>query len=426
MMSQRARERDTGSETTHTYDLRWMYSPPGTPVLVHEMPLESGHENMVDVVTPGFYKKIREGEIINNPMTYAGSSQENPAGGTAFFPQQSWPYTRHLQTNGVAGNQSRAWLHRNPTLLGLYDADPLDGIDIEQDLRTARNTALARVDATPHDFFEDLLEIRETIKFLRNPLSAIQGVKRAFSRKKLRAGKIKNHGERAKALADLYNQYRFALAPLIRSIVEAVQAYNDRDRTRRPARRKARYALEYPISDTSQNYNGMPTPFWTYSATCNCNVTEKVTVSVRAAILYEVTNPLKNWAFHLGLRVKDLPTTAWEIVPLSFMVDRLINLKNSISGLVNLLDPNVTILAASYTSKVNAEKTFTVTNAAVPGFGSPQWNPDTCKKKSFSYERTDWAPGVSDLYPGFTPANVVKDISSIADLIALTIVRLPL
>jgi hypothetical protein len=146
---------------------------------------------------------------------------------------------------------------------------------------------------------------------------------------------------------------------------------------------------------------------------------------VHATIFFEVTNPLKDWNFLLGLRMKDIPTGLWEIVPLSFMVDRLLNIKNTISGAVNFLDPTVTFLAASTRIKKTTTSNITFTGCTYLEdlYTYKLENPDTVKHEVFEYNRGLWEPTFSDVVPPFTLGGLVEDIAKTADLIAIIVGR---
>ena len=144
----------------------------------------------------------------------------------------------------------------------------------------------------------------------------------------------------------------------------------------------------------------------------------------KATILYEVSNPLEDWKFQLGLRVKDIPSTTWQLLPLSFMVDRLYNISNVIKGAINFLDPQLSFLAASVTRRTTKYSSFTVTDQV-----NQTWltalTPDTWTRSRFRYERTVWNPRPIDvLTTSLDVRGLVNSISKTADLIALIVLAL--
>jgi hypothetical protein len=99
------------------------------------------------------------------------------------------------------------------------------------------------------------------------------------------------------------------------------------------------------------------------------------------------------------------------------MVDRLLDLSSFSKGVMNLADPSVTILAASFRLKDTVERTFVITGRTDPK--TSFLSSDTLNVTEFSYTRTVWVPSVLDTLPEFTPGVVVDSASKITDLFAL-------
>jgi hypothetical protein len=285
----------------------------------------------------------------------------------------------------------------------------------------AKQQALANVDSTPYEFFEDVLELKETLRFLRNPLQGISDLARLYKRKKSQLIKTtKDKKLLAKKLSNLWNQYQFAFAPLVRSLMDGYELMEKWDDIERPARRSA-----HGRSDDSE--------FGTYYSSSSYGFDTKlyffrkrtIEVEHHAAILYEVSNPLVDWKFKMGLRAKDIPSVTWQIMPLSFMVDRLYDINAFIKGLVNLADPRVAILAASVTKRRTDTCNVQCSNATN---SYNQWSFSITEKDSidhidFSYDRVVWAPSISDTVPVFDPRGLVNSVTKIADLTSLILSR---
>jgi hypothetical protein len=218
-------------------------------------------------------------------------------------------------------------------------------------------------------------------------------------------------------MADAWSTYRFAFMPLIRSAIDVVDAASQQDRTR-PERLTSRGFAEY-----SDEVSGQAT-FGTENVDghrFDYNVTTDS--KHHAYILYKVTNPVENLRFRLGLRNKDIPHTLWQILPLSFMVDRVVDISTSVQAFMNLADPSVKILNSGTT----LHKTHIETNACVE-----RWKPGktfaidggTTVSTTFTYSRSKWNPSISDIKPPIHPGDLVKDIQSIVDLAAIIIQRL--
>lgn len=366
--------------------------------------VRSRTEAMDDVVVPNFRKRIRSGEIINNPCWYDADTVSAPSGGTYRAENASQTYltsggnlTDYHQT--LAGSP-----HRGPS-------QTLPPPDAEGLMKLAKQQAIANIDSTPKKFLEDLFEIRETLRFIRNPIRSLTGLSRNLRsdvRRRQRLGK-----SLVDAIADSWLTYRFAFSPLVRSTYEAVDVHVNWDNYHRPERRTARGRFSHNDIETDT-----PRHYWSGSAWDNYSRTREAEREMRAQILYEVTNPVVDAGFKLGLRAKDIPEGIWQILPYSFMVDRVLNITNLVRGITNLLDPNVKIVAASTTDRLRQTTTLSFTDQFNSGW-TVTVVPDVWTEEYFDYNRVPWTPTVSDTVPVPTLKQVVKDATHISDLLAL-------
>jgi hypothetical protein len=146
---------------------------------------------------------------------------------------------------------------------------------------------------------------------------------------------------------------------------------------------------------------------------------------VRAGILFEVDNPVESVWYKYGLRLKDIPETAWNLLPLSFMVDHFINISQTIRGITNLTDPSVKNLAAWITTKSNTVKTTSMTALNESGYTSSV-TPDLIYEKTFTYSREVWMPGLEHTVPGIDFLGLVNSAAKITDLSALIVANFSL
>jgi hypothetical protein len=381
-------------------------------------------EEMTDVVTPGYHTKIKKGEIVNSPCLYKSKTyyaEEHPDGpselkivGLGYYSGKTW--------EKVGGNFTANWVESltpadDPRYLAFYPLISLPSYNTDAE---AKQKALANVDSTPYEFFEDLLEIRETVRLLRDPLSALRDLSEAYKRAKRLLTKRNpwlNSKQLAKAHAGLWNQYRFAFSPLVRSLLSGYEAFEKWETLERPPRRNSHYRSEADdkkVHRYGRNVGG----YTTFYVDKSCTVKKES----HASILYEVTNPLVNWNFKLGLRSKDIPYVAWQIMPLSFMVDRLVDISSAIGGLMNLADPAVVFLAGSVTTRKTIS-TRTSVDYVYTGYGvyqsTPIKNPDAVVYDKFEYERVIWNPTLGDIVPVPNWTGLVEDFTKTLDLIAI-------
>jgi hypothetical protein len=219
----------------------------------------------------------------------------------------------------------------------------------------------------------------------------------------------------AQSASEIWLTYRFAVMPLVRSIVTLLEAQST-DVSYRPERQTARSIepLEKVRASGSQAIQWWNSNTQTYVVNC------RETIDLRLGILYEIDNPVADIWYKYGLRVKDIPETAWNLLPLSFMVDRFINISNSVRGLTNLSDPNVDILTGWIVTKREFVLEYTLTALNESGY-THIVTPDTVYRREFTYQREVWEPGLQDTIPGFTPHELINSATKLTDLITLSI-----
>jgi hypothetical protein len=359
---------------------------------------------MQDNPVPNYVERAKAGEVIVNSCKMTIVKRSVKGSGMMTQTQISNP-SNDYSTYGD-GSLTNHYLY----FRGSPSFQPLSGVD---GLETrAKQLCLSRVDSTPYSFAEDIGELRETVRFLKNPVKSWVKLSRLIRNSARR--KQFRHLAFADAVASVWLEYRFAAAPLVRSMLSLMEAWEDKD-VKRPERRTARATVEGEenIPDTVYEHKpGSVTYTYRYSAGYK--------ESASAGIVYEVNNPVVNLAYKYGLRFKDIPTTMWELLPLSFMVDRIYNIKNFCSGAVNLLDPNLKILNGWFTTKSSSITNRSLIDIVESGYNSVV-SPDVIVDSNFEYKRDVWVPGFGDTVPTSNIKGLVSDSTRIADLLALSV-----
>jgi hypothetical protein len=289
---------------------------------------------------------------------------------------------------------------------------PSVSYDVENMKSRAISAALSYIDKSPYAFGEDIGEVRETIKFLRNPLSSLFDLSTAFRqavRGRLKGRTIAKFLLR-KEFAAIWLQYRFAFLPLVRSIGDLIEARQKE--LKRPLFRTARGFDKYEQSETLQSVNAGTHEVDTY------NVFRAHSAIARAYIHYRKDSPIVDWRYRYGLRFKDIPETMWQLCPYSFMVDRVINISNTIGGLTNLSDPSIEIVAAGVVMKID-DVVATHLISAIDDRYSCSTDGDTIYDRNFSYVREIVNPSLSDVVAKPDISGLVSDATKTVDLIAL-------
>jgi len=383
----------------------WRSDNGGTPYVVYagaNLVTRRSVVQMTDTVVPGFKAISAAGGIVNNPMTKISSSLYS--GGGSYTATNGTSRVYGEPVNGGSASLDAAAVSGLTRLITSYDDTKV--------IAQAKLLALANIDATPYAFFEDLLEIRETIEFLRNPLSAVNDLSKAA--KAWRKKKFGAAADSADAIASAWTQYRFAISPLIRSANNAWEAYK-KGKKHIPKRRTAHGSW---IGEQVMNVPDKLIGINHFVQDDNWRT------EVHASILYEATNPILTWQQQLGLRNKDLPETLWNIVSLSFMVDRLIDISSSIKGLVALSDPSINILCGSVRKRVVSSYSFSWIGQNQPPPWSVSVSGDTVMQQDDITTRYPWIPSPSDAIPPiksdvFGYRGMLSDVNSIIDLVAL-------
>ena len=371
---------------------------------------ETFNRSISDVVTSDFHSRIARGEIINNPCTITeDGTTSNGSGQVTHQPGGTLKFT-------ATGAVSQNYATLAPDMWSGF-ATP----SVPFDERTLKVKCLANIDNTPYAFGEDVLELKQTVRFLKNPVRETLELSRAYYRafRKRRIDKKTSRKTGRRVLANkveslavthskIWLQFRFAVSPLVRSSIDALDAYSAVVPTM-PPRLSARSTA---ASDSDDSLDLLVS---------NLTFDRRITTerSGKATILYQVRNPIHDWKYKLGFRVKDLPTTIWQVMPYSFMVDRMFDLTSFSKGVINMLDPDVRILAGSYRTKSEVWHHYALKDRSLSGFTVNSGN--MVSDKQFTYQRDVWNPTYSDSVPRLMPGGLIEDATKITDGLALII-----
>lgn len=392
---------------THTYSGGAL-----APVTVR---LSQFDRSMSDVVTPGFGKVIRSGAVVMNPCSLVISKVRRSGGGV-------YHATSGSLTSHIAGSGSLTSF-----LLQYFPVASLSAgtINLTDMINEAQSKALANIDKAPYSVAEDLATIGQTLKYLRNPVKTFSELAEKFAKDKRR---IKTSWERRDSskyrsaskprktadqlIADLWLEYRFAFMPTVQSMSTILASLSDMP-IRLPIRSSHGTAQRPTLTKKDTAVGGQ----FTYKRTA------EYVAECKATVLYTVTPPLRDWQSQYGLRFKDIPELMWDLFPYSFMYDRVIDVGSAIRGFTNFVDPSVKIGVGCVTMKATSKSSLSCVSQ-----NNPSWtifiSPDVDESESFSYTRTIWYPTLLDVVPPVLPGNLLRDASSIVDLLTLGLQKL--
>jgi len=375
------------------------------------------YQSMTDTVTPDFKKRIQEGEVINNPCLL-----------TVTRTRQSTLTPRMIVTapgsTTVLDWKDGSLSERVALGNGILYLLPAEA-DIHADAAKAKIRAIANIDKTPYAFGEDIAELSQTLRFLQNPFKGMYRHSRRFLRELKDTQRKRPDWTLAEIISQLWLSYRFAFSPLLRSTLDAIEIYNGKRPGERPVRQTARgFEVERgAFNDTYQHsLSSDPEHFNVFKRGWDWED------QVHATILYEISNPMKDWKFHLGVRAKDIPITFWNVLPYSFMVDRVLDISTAVKAVVNLADPSIKILAGSERRKDRRNRNIQWDLHSTPSYNNgvnTTRNSDVKYYETFVYDRQPWAPSFSDaVNPPTNWGGLLKSIFYTVDLLTLIVSNL--
>jgi hypothetical protein len=368
---------------------------------------------MTDVQTGNFAARKRAGEVIVNPLDYLSTSiKEIPS--SAFISYGNPSFGTWTVDGCVTTFIKNTWFQST----WVHAPDP--SVDTSKLIDIAQHRALASVDSSTYGFAEDTLEIRETLAFIRSPLNGLIKLFTPYKgkRNRLLRLKFKDAKAKAKALADLWATYSFAARPLFQSINDLIEAHSD---TSVPALRRVARSKQSGHDETE--VSGLRGAFgWNVQQ----HSRKSVDVTVHAGVIFE-SHGKYGWREKYGLRNRDLIVGVYEVIPLSFMLDRLYNVKGMINGLLTLAAPNVKILGGFTTVRTKTENMIWASSVTSNYPSQPKFVPSNTAPivtKSFSMIREPWTPSIGNVVPRVTPGRLTDSLSSTLDLVSILIKRI--
>jgi hypothetical protein len=348
--------------------------------------LSSQIDTCVDTLTPGFRAKLNKGEILNNACSISKSSVL--AGGGSLF-MSNTANTIEYRTTGN-GSLTRFYLNRSGSPSGIqHPTSVLPSVVINN----LKSEALGNVDRAPNSIAEDMLEVRETFRLLRDPLGNLRHLSDVFRGRTqdLISGRRYN---RLRAMAETWASMRWGFAPLVNSVDTILGGLTGPSYHRKKGTLQVAYA-----STTGRGSVNQPSLKQSWSGGFNEYAhTETLEESARAYVIYRLNNPLNDWRQTFGLRAKDIPEALWAVVPWSFMVDRVLDVSARIRAISALTDPTIDILGGGVVVRSTRVETWKYLRQQDTGY-SFSGGGDTEATITSSYVRTIWTPTVKDLIP---------------------------
>lgn len=348
---------------------------------------------MHDTVSGGFSRRSSRGEIIVNSMIKHEVEVEPGSGRTAWVTQTN-RYDADPVTHAAAGHSllGTVCLIDGQKNLFLAGDDSLD--DLARHEALAITKAYGEVGKADLELLTELAELKETLAFLWSPVKGMVNLTRRFRNHLSRIERMDNSYAKAlerwsrrnpkhrgpepkrpvyppfqvgkmtgRDIASAWLAYRYGLMPLIYSFQDGQKLFEtlNQNPTRATARGKETFEMSLNATSPDRNvsYGG---------ATFRDSFTRSGSMSItcRAGVLYE-----PDWSLNrrLGLQMHRVPSTMYEVIPLSFVTDWFHNGLDVYNALTAELRA-MKILGAWVVSTGEYDYTVTYNQAVVSGNGS--------------------------------------------------------
>lgn len=367
---------------------------------------KSDYTVMTDVVTPNFRRRIKAGELILNPMSKVRTIVEIPDGSsracTSVDPSKGGNLCyKSTQFYGGPCNLSKYYLDlgKGPELPSL---EPM--VDSDAQLLLA---AVSRVDPTAFHTMEDVLQLRQ---FSQSILHPIEGMKKVV-------WKLKSHRQSTRNLgvAEAWAKYRFEFLPLLGTAEALIRtALGHTVSLKKDIRLRSTAITAGNDRKCGVYYNDTGQYGW------NVDLTQ--VIRKRAVVFYKLRTDHAGLSQTLGTRFKDLPTGMWNIVPYSFIIDRVINISQFLTAVSNLCDPTIMLEGACITTKDYVRSSIQLSTDISPARTYTfETKPVTVITDSHTRTIENPYTAASPLSLDLRPLDLVKNMSRATDLLALII-----
>lgn len=328
-----------------------------------------------DSPTPNFRSLMKQGVVVMNPVSLLRITNAPCPINMTMGPYPSWYNGGREVYTGDIGK----WLD-SADKTGFTSRIP-EGLDRMQ--AQALISAYAKVNAADVLSGEIMSDLGKTVSMLKSPFRSAISLVSSQQKKAKRLMRLNRSLSYTQAMAKAWLEYRYGWRPLILDTATLIKKAD--------AGLSSSLKVRYVGRSGQRNEFNYSAPFSTtiYGDTSVAGTSAlNVKCRVSAGVIYQVSNETESdgLARSLGTRVEDLPATAWEIIPFSFVVDWFVGVGDWIQAVTP--KPGVTILGNWVTTilEYSLEYNGTITNTW-SGITSKQTCP-TNKRTAVSYERT--------------------------------------
>lgn len=304
-------------------------------------------------------KRQRAGNPVMSQMTILKSSRKS-TGSLNMIVTATWSGGSRVTT--MSGDfASSGYEDSLKQLCPSYESD-LDNMR-----HVSLSKALAKVNGSDMLAGEIIADYAKTVSMLRRPFKGATDLVSRIVKARNRSLK-KSASNLAQANANAWLEYSYGWRPLLldaEKVIDFTHKKREFGREVRVARAEEKRVFN-PTRDFS--FGSTADPKWNRTGT----VTREQTCRACSGVMYSLNNCTTSdmLAKLLGTRACDLPSTAWELIPFSFVVDWFANVGAWIRASVP--DPSVVIQAAWTTSiyrdvLITKNATFNYSEYVSPG-----------------------------------------------------------
>lgn len=384
-MSPRQRTRERLSMVTvlgRIHQVR--YDKNGTNTVVYDkqrVAMIRASEVMRDVVTPGYHALMAKGVLVNNPLSKTSYAYSGDSAGAEF----------RLPGDGVVTNYTR-WEEQGSLAIHYFGVPtPLPSTVNEDNLIALTQTAcLSSVGTSSFQGFVALAEAKKTLDMITHPLKSVSELLAYVSQ--LRAARQNIKVDWNDRTSRTINGRRFDLKPrrykgpgkllgppkggciipIGKAISGAVLANNlglrplmmDLDALLKdiPKAHMLPYKTFRAMRTTESSRSSDPS-LTNSVVTGNFHLTSVHKHKVRCAVVVQDKFDILS---DFGMSLYDLPSSAWELVPYSFLVDYFVNIGDYLAAFRATQTRNIVLFSTSVSKDSETTRTWKSISIAAP------------------------------------------------------------
>lgn len=317
-MSARFREMDQRSPVTVVYTDEQCTS---TNVVNNPGGIVGFWNRTWDERTPRFHERIKKGEIITNPYHNIKEMRTNSINGIIARSNNMCPGgVKPTLTQTREGPQLTYMLEQHPSYGRLQPYWLLDQDTVSRVAGIAATKCWSAAQSNDSQLLVTTAELNKTLKLLTNPLGNVKLLIKKIERQK-NASRATRSLTLGKYLSSEWLSYRYGFRPLMLDIEQTLQALS-RPQKKGWTRSKGSSSIEQVQTTPFVFPHGDIDTSW--------SLFHKHVYTAYCGFLYDANLTTQDY---LGVNIRSIPGSAWELIPYSFVVDWFANVGTYIEGL---------------------------------------------------------------------------------------------